>query len=150
MVGGVSFNPVINLVEPSDASSLRASPAGLMWLNRTPCGRTVSGEGSGDRRDPERALHNHCGPIFGVSKGWDGPALVQALGKGDQLLPGASFIRGGPHTRPVVGFLHRGRPGQNVAYLVLSILCPSQPLLYQPTYLCLLGRAACQGPPPGG
>ena len=68
----------------------------------------------------------------------------------DPLLLGTSCVGGGPYPHPGVGALDWGQPGWNGASLELTIIHPGRPVLYQPTSLCLTGRSARRGPPPGG
>ena len=72
------------------------------------------------------------------------------LGLGNPLLPSASGVGGISGTRTVLVGVGKCKPGQKGASHALVILRLCRPLFDEPTYVCLPGRYAHQGPPPSG
>ena len=71
------------------------------------------------------------------------------LGPGGPLLPGAASVGGGPGPWPGAGDYGWTRTGRKGDFHALALIRLGQRLLNPAMSICLPGRDACRGPPPG-
>ena len=92
---------------------------------------------SGDRGNTSRACRNPCDTFLNRTQVRVLPYAGGALGPGDQLLPGATSVGGGPGPQPGAGDNGRTRPVRKGASPALALLRPGKCLLNPATSLRL-------------